>query len=103
MVETPIFIPYTADSNLKRKLQELDDKVGEATGSPAARFVERCGGGTIIDLLGRTNPWAKDWACDRKECLICKGRCLLAGEEEARPAPEPGNEPLPRQHVVVAQ
>ena len=53
VVETPVFVPYTLDSNLKRRLQELDDKVLESTGSPAVRFVERCGGGTIIDLLGR--------------------------------------------------
>ena len=49
-----------------------------------------------MDLLGRSNPWAKDWSCDRKECQICKGRCLLAEEEEARPLPEPGKPPLPR-------
>ena len=53
-----MFVPYTQDSILKRRLEELDDRVGEATGNPAVRFVERCGGGTIIDLLGRSNPWA---------------------------------------------
>ena len=51
-----MFVLYTLDSNLKRRLQELDERVGEATGNPAVRFVERCGGGTIMDLLGRLNP-----------------------------------------------
>lgn len=45
VVEMPIFIPYTKESSLRKKLQELDDRIGEATGTPAPRFVERCGGG----------------------------------------------------------
>ena len=44
MVETPIFIPYTKDSVLRKTLQAMDNLVGETTNSPAARFVERCGG-----------------------------------------------------------
>ena len=63
VVETPIFILYTKDSSLKKRLQELDDKLGEATNTPASRFVVRCGGGTLIYLLGRSNPWVKDWIC----------------------------------------
>ena len=33
IVETPIFIPYTKESKLRKKLQELDDTIGEATNS----------------------------------------------------------------------
>ena len=50
-------------------MQDVDNKVGEAMNTPACRFVERVGGGTIIDLLGKSNPWTKDWFCGRKECL----------------------------------
>ena len=98
VVETPVFVPYTKDSTLKKKLQEVDRMLGEATNSPTVRFVERCGGGTVIDLLGRSNPWAKEWQCPRTNCLPCKGRYLLSTEEDARkpgegpPLPRPGKE-----------
>ena len=35
-----------------------------------------------MDLVGRNNPWAKDWACPRKSCLPCEGRGLLTAENE---------------------
>ena len=70
--------------------------LGEATGTPVCRFVERVGERTIMDLLGRSNPWAKDWWCDRKECLPCQGRQRLARDVEERPVPQPGSTPLPR-------
>ena len=56
VVETLVFIPYTKDSYLKKRLQEVDNMLGEAIGTPACRFVERVGGGTIMDLLGMSNP-----------------------------------------------
>ena len=83
-METPIFIPFTKESKLKKRLQEVDRLIGEATGTPACRFVERCGGSTIVGLLGRNNPWALEWECCRSEHLVCQGRLLLAGEEEKR-------------------
>ena len=48
VVKTPIFIPYTKDSLFKKTLTEADEAIGEAIGSPAIRFVERNGGGTLI-------------------------------------------------------
>ena len=76
----------------------MDRMLGEATNSPTVRFIERCGGGTVIDLLGRSNPWAKEWQCPRTNCLPCKGRYLLSTEEDSRksgegpPMPRPGKE-----------
>ena len=96
MVETPIFIPYTLESKMRKRLQEIDDSLGEATNSPAIRFVERCRGGTLVELLTSSNPWAKDWCCERLECLPCKSRLLLSGEEEIRPLPQPGEVPRPK-------
>ena len=96
VVETPIFVPYTKDSALRKRLQEVDDTIGEATNAPAVRFVERCGGGTIIELLGCSNPWARDWSCNRQGCLPCEGRLLVAGEEEQRPPPKEGEPPRPK-------
>ena len=50
-VETPIFIPFTKESALKKRIQEIDKLICEATRSLAAIFVERCGGATVVDLL----------------------------------------------------
>ena len=84
VIETPIFIPYTRESRLRKNLQETDKLIGEATGSPRVKFIERCGRGTVMDVLGRSNPWAKDWQCPRKNCLPCKSRMMMAAEEEKK-------------------
>ena len=96
MVETPVFIPFTKDSRLRKRLQELDYQLGEATNSPAARFFERCGGQTVADLLTMSNPWAGEWECHRPNCLPCKSRSLLTEEEASRPVTLPGQIPLPK-------
>ena len=49
--------------------------------SPKVRFVERAGT-TVIEDLGRNNPWAGEWFCPRNDCLPCKGRQILAAEAE---------------------
>ena len=54
-IETPIFVPYIPDSQLRKTLQDKDDAIGEVIGRPAVRFIERCGGETIISLLGSSN------------------------------------------------
>ena len=96
MVETPIFIPFRKESQLRRQLQEVDDALGEATNSPAVRFVERCEGGKLIDSLTSSNPWAKEWFFECQKCLPGQGRLLIAGEIEERPDPEPGKLALSR-------
>ena len=63
-------------------MQEENNKLGEVMGTPTCRFVERVGGGTVIDLFGKSNPWSKDWYYKRKECLPCQGRLRLSGEME---------------------
>ena len=96
MTETPVFIPYTVDSWLRKELQSQDDTVGEILRAPGVRFVERCGGSTVIGLLGASNPWATEWSCERQRCLPCKGRLMLTEEEESRPPQPIGSPPLPR-------
>ena len=63
-IETPVFIPFTKESTLKKRLQVVDKLIDEATRMPAAQSLERCGGATIVDLLGWNNPWAREWCCD---------------------------------------
>ena len=50
-VKTQILVSFTKESRLKKRLQEVDRLIGEATRPSAVRFVERCGGTTIIGLL----------------------------------------------------
>ena len=61
-IETVVFIPTTEGSKLKKILQEKDDNLCRIAGSPTVRFVEK-GGPTILDQVGRNNPWAGDWFC----------------------------------------
>ena len=52
--------------------------------SPTVRVVERSGT-KIIEEVGNNNPWKKEWACPRADCLPCQGQVILASEakEEA--------------------
>ena len=67
-IETIIFIPATPDSILKTSLQNQDNQLAQATNTPQVRFVERAGT-TLMEELGRNNPWSTDWFCPRKDCL----------------------------------
>ena len=96
VLESPIFIPFTKDSTLRKALQVVDDTLGECMNTPGVRFVERCGGQTIGELLGNSNPWSKALRCERQGCLQCKSRDMLLLEETERPIPEPGQPVIPR-------
>ena len=96
VLESPVFIPFTWDSMLRKALQKVDDILGECMNSPGVKFVERCGGQTIGELLGSSNPWARSLRCGRQGCIQCKGRDLLLMEEEQRPIPGPGQPAVPR-------
>ena len=95
-MKTPVFVPYIRESKLRKNLQQVDDTLGECLRSPGVQFVERCGGQTLVELLGTSNPWAKGLRCASKGCLPCKGRDMLGEEEALRPIPESGQSPLSR-------
>ena len=79
-IETVVFLPATPGSRLKKDLQEADEILCKTTNSPTVRFVER-GGPTLMELVGKSNPWSREWFCPRKNCVPCKGRLLLAAED----------------------
>ena len=83
VVETVIFVPYTPQSALKKKLQEADDCLTSSLGRPRARFVEKAGG-TIVTQVGRPNPWKADIWCAREDCVACQGRSMIEKEKEDR-------------------
>ena len=61
VVEMLVFVPYTKESTLRKRLHEVDNMLGEATNTPACRIMKRCGEGTIMDLLSRANPRVMEW------------------------------------------
>ena len=72
--------PSTPESKLRKNLQEVDNEICKITNSPGVRFLER-GGPTVMDTVGRTNPGGRDWFCDRKDCVSCLSRRILAADE----------------------
>ena len=76
-VETVVFVPSTPDFKLKKYLQEADEVICKTTNSLTVRFVER-GGPTLMDLVGKNNPWSREWYCPRPNCYPCQGRRILA-------------------------
>ena len=34
-----------------------------------------------MDLVGKNNPWSREWYCPRPNCYPCQGRRILAMEE----------------------
>ena len=62
-------------------LQNLDDQLVRILNCPSVKFVERAGN-TILEELGSSNPWAREWTYIRKDCLPCLGQSLIAAEIE---------------------
>ena len=69
-IEAVLFVPYTPEGELAKRLQEEDDRFRKGTNLRRIKVVER-GGITIKDVLARTNPWVKE-GCSRSDCLPCK-------------------------------
>ena len=44
------------------------------------RMVERSGT-KLIQEVGDTNPWRREWCCPRKSCLPCQGQAILEVEK----------------------
>ena len=81
LVETVIFIPFTPKSELKRRLQEVDNVLTAILARPKSKFIEKAGVTSVTDV-GRPNPWAAEVWCSRKDCLVCQGRSIVASEKE---------------------
>ena len=81
--ETVVFIPATPGSVLRKKLQEMDYGVTKATNSPTVRIVDR-GGPSIVDIIGRTNPLAREWFCPREDCQQCRSRQIISKDMEEK-------------------
>ena len=86
-----------------KKLKRSDELLTKCTGAPDVRFVERAGR-TVIDLLGRSNPWAAEQGCQRHSCLPCWSKYWLTEEADRQPIVQPGEYliPTPSKEDTVA-
>ena len=65
-----VFIPHTPGGELKKRLQEVNDKLVQTMKLKRVKFVER-GCNNIQGILCRSNPW-KEKKCGDGECMVCK-------------------------------
>ena len=78
-VEGVIYVPYTQGSQLKRRLQEAEDKALGNKLTGRVRVLERMGT-TVKDSIANPTPWKRE-PCGRK-CKIClnsPGACKSRG------------------------
>ena len=76
-----VFVPYTADSALRKTLQKAYDPLSVAFNRPKVKFVERAGTHIARDV-GRPNPWAGELYYTREDCVVCAGRLKNEAEKE---------------------
>ena len=78
-----------------KELKAADELLTLHTQSPEVRFVERSGQ-TIVDVMGRSNPWSSEQFCDRVNCKPCSSRTWLQEEADREPITMPGELPKPK-------
>ena len=83
-VESVIFIPHTANSSLRKKLQESDDEMTRVLGMGRAKFIEEAGM-KLSSMLVVKDPWFQlNGGCGRRTCYPCissKGKGLSCRSE----------------------
>ena len=63
-----MFVPYTWDGELVRRLRAVETKMGPLTGW-RIKFIERAGV-KLVDMLHKADPWAGE-DCQRSKCTLC--------------------------------
>ena len=63
-----MFVPYTPESQLAKKLRQNEEVLAKITKSKL-KIVERTGM-KLQDVLTKSNPW-KGHDCSRMNCLLC--------------------------------
>ena len=67
-VKAVMLIPYTAHSELARRMRENEEEMQEMTGY-RLKIVEK-GGTKLVDIFHKANPWSGQER-GRKKCLLC--------------------------------
>ena len=68
-------------SLLRNTLQEIDDTFARLHNQPRICIVEHAGT-TIIQEVGKSDPWIGEWDCRRPRCIIYKTLAFIQQEEE---------------------
>ena len=64
-----MFVPYTEDGELARRLRDAENEMGKQTGIKI-KIVERTGT-RLVDLLPKSDPWQGE-DCRRPNCILCE-------------------------------
>ena len=74
-----MFVPYTPEGELLRRLKEAEEEVANQTGIKI-KMVEKAGT-KLSDILHKSDPWqGKD--CGRDLCLLCKTKAATEKNEK---------------------
>ena len=87
-----LLVPYSVGSLLQKQVQDSENKLMDLLGGPKVRIVEK-GGDTLLDLLGRNDPWAASRRCPDPSCPTCASRMWL---RETQKKARKSNTPLPK-------
>ena len=64
-----MFVPFTKDGELTRRMKEAENELGRQTGVKI-KIVERTGT-RLVDLLHKSDPWQGE-DCQRPLCILCQ-------------------------------
>ena len=75
-VISTLLVPYSVGSALQKAVQDAEDTFSKLTGAERVRVVEK-GGDTLLNTLGRNDPWSAGRSCGDPRCPQCQSRSLL--------------------------
>ena len=90
-----LLVPFSIGSELQIAVQKAEDAFSGLLGAPRVRVVEK-GGDTLINLLGRNDPWASKDRCPDPACTVCNSRPWL--QQQKKEAMK-GGQKLPKELV----
>ena len=71
-----LLVPYSVGGILQKKVQNAENSFVEIVGGECVRVVEK-GGETLLNMLGRNDPWSSRRSCTDKDCPSCSSRRWL--------------------------
>ena len=71
-----LLVPFTVGGTLQRMVQSAEDSYVDLIGGDRVRVIEK-GGDTLLNLLGRNDPWSARRSCTDQGCPSCESRRWL--------------------------
>ena len=76
-----LLVPFSVDSALMKSVQRAEDSFTDLMGGSRVRVLEH-GGDTLINSLGRNDPWAARRRCPDEGCMTCESRFWLQAQKK---------------------